>query len=875
MTKKLLKLFVPLFALMFVMGALVSGAAAAEPSGAVSFSVVAAPDSTRVNGDPVNFVIQTLDANGNINTLSNGQVGDVLFSVTTSIGTYIWPTGGVGSSVNGGLGRGEFDAVTEANLQPKAGLVFGSIYYDDATAGLDTATFRMYKSTITGSGETVAGDQIGAPQIFHVDVAGPTVTGITAITDVTVENALASGAAQVDTLTGGETNIKVTATGTGIVTVEFVGIAKADGFGNNAAGTTVSVDVGVTNGFGFGTLTFTKAGYYQIQASAGDVSFVKLQPAATAQDLVGRQYALYARPNAPTQLALTLQKPVVGIGGSGTSGTVKRLDANGNASGWTATGADAAEVPVALSASTTNVDLTLTSPTILAGDASANLPTNITGLAAGSAAIQASAAPELGLASSAGVTLYVGADLFLTAEIDDGSGTAVTAGTVVRGPGQVLRVINITSTATLAGGNPVSLKLGSFSLSSALDAAGAGVFSATFILPTKALGPVPAIFTLDNRTVGSYLLGTTAEGDTPVQIVPGGGSVVKLVNPNGFDLAGYNANFSGRTFNIPGTQGGLGAHFMVADQYGNNVPFATSNLTGTLSSSNLTPGSYVVNLGTDQNSDAVLNWPTSFSGTDTITLTPNTISGTPAPITFDVANVGTKKLAAIAIEPAATETLGNSLIPVVIETLDNTGKRIGANVIITVQQATTVSVMRFFDGFGDASGTRTINGRDVFALDTGNVQGDVIVKVQSTDGAISDEATLTVAINEGPIVGPVTPIGQTAGEVSVTADENLELFVPERASDAVSEYFAFAGVVSGFSTPVYVLSSTRGVVPVDQFDPLADRYSYQADNSTGLILTMGSLNLKAGDQFLYAYVYIDPQGEIVVGDPVIVNIVAP
>jgi hypothetical protein len=861
MTKKMLKLFVPLFALMFVMGALVSGAGAAT-SGAAGFSIVAAPNATKVDGDSVNYVIQVLDRNGAINTLSNGQVGDVLFSVTTSIGTEVYPYGNVGSSVNGGLGEGEFDAVSEVNLQPKAGLVFGYVYYS-GTAGKDTIAVRMYESIITGANETVAGAQRGPAQIFEVDVAGPTAGGsITAITNVQIIDPVDSDDNFVEILSDKEMTVRVDVanSASGTVTLQFVGINESVA-GNNASGTTVTKDVDVTNGFGFGTVTFTKAGKYEIRASAGDASYVKYGPkqAPTAQQLIGTAYALIVDPGVPTQLVLALDKAVI-ASDAGTGGTVTLKDANGNVA------PAGANVEVVLSATNASqLDLSGAQPTILAGDASAALPGDIVLAAMPSppaTCVVTASAPDTGLSASAGVTLYVRTDYILTATL--------AAGTVY-GVGQQLIITEITDNEGLAeAGQGVTLKLGPFTLRSQLESLASGL-AASFTLPTKALGEVPAFLNAVSGEVATYPLGLiTVQALDP--------SEVMLVNPNGFDLAGFSAGGGLGPFNIPSTQGSNGAHFKMVDQYGNNVPVA-SNINGTVSADNLaeitTP---FIALGTNANENAQLTWENTFSGTATVTLTPIGTSGIPA-ITFDVSTIGTTvegKLDTITVTPAETETLSNSLIPVVIETLDQNGKRIGANVIISVEQDTAVTVLRDYAGYGDESGLNYISGgRDVFALDTGNAAGDVTLKVQSTDGKIVTEVALLVATNGEQPPGFATPIGQTPGEVDVTADENVELFVPERASDAVAEYFAFAGVVSGFSTPVYVLSSTRGVVPVDQFDPLADRYAYQADNSTGLILAMGSLNLKAGDQFLYAYVYIDPQGEIVVGDPVIVNIVAP
>ena len=60
---------------------------ASQPSGAASFHVEILPYEISVDGDPVNISIQVLDEGGMVNLLSNGQEGDVLFSVTSELGT--------------------------------------------------------------------------------------------------------------------------------------------------------------------------------------------------------------------------------------------------------------------------------------------------------------------------------------------------------------------------------------------------------------------------------------------------------------------------------------------------------------------------------------------------------------------------------------------------------------------------------------------------------------------------------------------------------------------------------------------------------------------------------------------------------------------
>jgi PKD repeat protein len=142
--------------------------------------------------------------------------------------------------------------------------------------------------------------------------------------------------------------------------------------------------------------------------------------------------------------------------------------------------------------------------------------------------------------------------------------------------------------------------------------------------------------------------------------------------------------------------------------------------------------------------------------------------------------------------------------------------------------------------------------------------------VVTDDGGATAQASLEITVTTPQPPGP-TPIGQTAGDYNVPPDEEVGLFV-KRADNAVREYLAFLGVMDGVSTPVYVLSSARGVITLGQFDPLADRYKYQDDGSTGLILTMGSLGMHAGDQFIYAYAYQNPQGDLLVSHVVVENV---
>jgi hypothetical protein len=357
-----------------------AGAAGAAPtSGAASFSIVAAPAATNVNGDPVNLTIQVLDANGNINLPSNGQAGDVVFSISSSLGTVIVPAGNSGFAVNGGVGGGSFASVNEVNIMPKEGKILANVAYN-GVAGSDTITVRMFNSVVTNANFTVGADQIGAAQTFNVAVAEGTT--ITRITNVALTNNVdpadadpdATYVDQEEQVAGAPVAFQVTvgAGQSGPVTVDFVGISQSDVFGNSASGTTVSVDVNVQNGTGTGVATFPKAGYYEIRASAnsGDVTYTKTAGFALATNIFGGRYALRIRPDVPVSLSVSTTKTVVDASTTGTTSTagatVTRLDQYGNASGYVdatiATPVAAAPVDVTLAASGTG---SLFSPTRL------------------------------------------------------------------------------------------------------------------------------------------------------------------------------------------------------------------------------------------------------------------------------------------------------------------------------------------------------------------------------------------------------------------------------------------------------------------------------------------------------------------------------
>jgi hypothetical protein len=53
------------------------------PSGADSLKVYLDTDQATLGGDSVNIAINILNAEGKVNTASNGQVGDVVVKITT------------------------------------------------------------------------------------------------------------------------------------------------------------------------------------------------------------------------------------------------------------------------------------------------------------------------------------------------------------------------------------------------------------------------------------------------------------------------------------------------------------------------------------------------------------------------------------------------------------------------------------------------------------------------------------------------------------------------------------------------------------------------------------------------------------------------
>ncbi|WP_028323401.1 beta strand repeat-containing protein [Desulfatirhabdium butyrativorans] len=883
MTKHGTKWLVAALAVAMVFGIAATGAMAAVNSGAADFTVNAFPTATSVGGDPINLTINVLDKNGNINTFSSGQYGDVLFQITTSLGTTTVPASSSGGASSAG---GYYEAMNLTNIRPNAGVLLAAIEYG-GSSGTDTVTVSMFETVINASGDVVAGNIIGTKSVTVTVNQGTTISKITGITFTNaVDGTDATTDSQRDTVSGRATGIKVTTDSgsSGKVTVSFVGIDKKDSFGNNAKGTTVTADVQVSNGVGTGTVTLTKAGYYEVRGATDTVAYTRLVDPTAATDISGSAFQLYVRPGAAKKLALSFEKTVVAVSASAqntNAATVVRMDSNDNASGYSDPTTNPATNAGLITISLTPTPSTYVSTgTVTIGASSASGTGNITGLAAGTATVVASAGSTSGLTDSSAVSVI--------AKADGLTGASVSVTTAAVGSSLTVSTINETSSpATLKAGQPVSLKFGKQTLSSTLTGS-AAPYTATFTLPTTAMSGT-LVLEMANGALGSFTIGTlTTYGAA--------GKTVQLINPNGFAITGFNANYRGLAFNFPNTS--QGSKFQVLDQYGNDVSFSDSALTGTLSSTDLASGNNsTVNLGKGATSDALLTWASTVKGTKTVTLTPVATSGIPA-ITFNVDKLGTPTLASIKVTPGATSTLANSSIPLIIETFDTNGKRTALsgtnNLIVTVQSTKQVASLSY-----TAGGTRTVlasgsiidtystnagswaagtdtakkDGRLALTLNTGNVQDTVRVTVSTLDGTLSaNSGDITVSVNSTKEIG--NDPGTTTTTVVSDQAVILKINTTNKYGDTPAhQWFVFTGTASGIQLPLYLLGDKGIVAIVPGLDIYQYTYSYPAGSTVQIAqLKMTDLGLKAGDTFAYAYAYDTAAGKFVMDNVVIITV---
>jgi len=125
----------PFLALAFVLSLSLGVRAECTNSGACDFKVYVDKTQTKVGGDPVNISINVLDAEGKVNTVSNGQSGDVLFEITSQLAAPGTLAGNAGT----------FASDVAQYLRPAQGIVQTNIQYNQAS-GVDTIDIRMYKA---------------------------------------------------------------------------------------------------------------------------------------------------------------------------------------------------------------------------------------------------------------------------------------------------------------------------------------------------------------------------------------------------------------------------------------------------------------------------------------------------------------------------------------------------------------------------------------------------------------------------------------------------------------------------------------------------------------------------------------------------------
>ena len=200
--------FLSLFFVLFMVLGVVSYGKADVTSGATDFVVYLDKTSTTLGGDPINIAINVLNASGAVNTASNGQVGDVLFEVTSQLGVTSWRdiTGNglinAGDNLcnNGGDDDGDgfvdepdecghplngFAADVDQYLQPINGRAAANITYG-TVSGTDTIVVRMYESVMAGGAvnpSQVVPGQLLAEETISVTVASgaPTVRDVAVV----------------------------------------------------------------------------------------------------------------------------------------------------------------------------------------------------------------------------------------------------------------------------------------------------------------------------------------------------------------------------------------------------------------------------------------------------------------------------------------------------------------------------------------------------------------------------------------------------------------------------------------------------------------------------------------------------------------------
>jgi PKD repeat protein len=109
------------------------------------------------------------------------------------------------------------------------------------------------------------------------------------------------------------------------------------------------------------------------------------------------------------------------------------------------------------------------------------------------------------------------------------------------------------------------------------------------------------------------------------------------------------------------------------------------------------------------------------------------------------------------------------------------------------------------------------------------------------------------------------------------ADQVFDLMVniTNRAGEQpVHEWFAFTATMGKSATPVYLLKANGAVPLLPGLDIYTATYPFDHSSEAVTICTLalGDLGLVAGDQLIYAYVYVNFSGEMVIENIVTINV---
>jgi len=368
---KFLSLFLVLFMVLGVVSygraaTKVISFAAAQPSGAASVMISLDKEATTVGGEPVNIAINLLNAEGGVNTSSNGQHGDCLIEISSQLGNLVIQSSAVYPVVPT---AGQFAFTQDQYVMPAMGVYRNAVNYGGQT-GTDTITVKVYES-ITKEGapnhypgallaeasfSVTVGPGVGITQINSVVVGND--NNANGVPDLGVGNVNPTAAARTNPIqmvwgravnaeatastAGQETTVTVRtpASQAGTVRVYFIKVGDIyfnPGDNVNAPrierkmpsidNAVATVDVDVVGGVGASSVNITEAGFYLVVANVDNEDGTVVQQmqgnwtGAPVDGVVANNVVLhYVRPVAsPVKLSLSASTNVMEWGIPGTA----------------------------------------------------------------------------------------------------------------------------------------------------------------------------------------------------------------------------------------------------------------------------------------------------------------------------------------------------------------------------------------------------------------------------------------------------------------------------------------------------------------------------------------------------------------------------